>query len=75
MILCGLRPETIIEICGKGISFWTYQMSQEMVYRDMLFKEIEDRRGAKDRQSHSTVLQLQSELSRVKEKLSSNLFK
>ena len=27
MVLAGLRPEVIMEICSRAISFWTYQVS------------------------------------------------
>ena len=27
MVLAGLRPEAIMEICSRAISFWTYQVS------------------------------------------------
>ncbi|KAK6515206.1 hypothetical protein TWF506_007550 [Arthrobotrys conoides] len=29
-VLSGLSPSTILEIAGRGISFWTYQTTQEM---------------------------------------------
>ena len=27
MVLAGLRPEVIMEICSRAVSFWTYQVS------------------------------------------------
>ncbi len=27
MVLAGLKPETIIEVCSRAISFWVYQVS------------------------------------------------
>ena len=27
MVLAGLRPEVVMEICSRAVSFWTYQVS------------------------------------------------
>ncbi|RKP37837.1 hypothetical protein BJ085DRAFT_13022, partial [Dimargaris cristalligena] len=34
-ILAGLRPEIIMEIATRGLRFWTYQVSQELIYREL----------------------------------------
>lgn len=26
MLLAGQRPETVVEICSRALSFWTYQV-------------------------------------------------
>jgi len=30
MLLAGQRPEVIMEICSRAMSFWTYQVSYEL---------------------------------------------
>lgn len=32
MVLAGLRPEIIMEICSRAMSFWTYQVSKAVWY-------------------------------------------
>ncbi|OAQ31288.1 hypothetical protein K457DRAFT_43999, partial [Linnemannia elongata AG-77] len=49
-ILSGLRPEVIMEICTRAISFWTYQTSQEAKYQEMSQKTLEDKLGQLERQ-------------------------
>ncbi|KAI8885685.1 hypothetical protein K501DRAFT_179197 [Backusella circina FSU 941] len=40
-VLAGLRPETIMDICSRAISFYEYQASQEINYRALLQKKNE----------------------------------
>ncbi|KAF9112040.1 cyclin B1 interacting protein 1, E3 ubiquitin protein ligase [Mortierella sp. AM989] len=49
-VLSGLRPEIIMEICTRAISFWTYQTSQEARYQEMALKALEDKAGLFERQ-------------------------
>jgi hypothetical protein len=34
MVLAGHRPETIMEVCSRALSFWTYQSHQERAYQE-----------------------------------------
>ncbi|KAK3827445.1 MAG: hypothetical protein J3Q66DRAFT_272378, partial [Benniella sp.] len=49
-ILSGLRPEIIMEICTRAISFWTYQTSQEARYQEMSHKSLEDKMSLHEKQ-------------------------
>lgn len=33
MVLAGHRPDIIVEVCSRAISFWNFQMQQEKLYR------------------------------------------
>ncbi|CAM1301193.1 CCNB1IP1 (predicted) [Pycnogonum litorale] len=42
MILAGQKPDVILEICTRALSFWTYQIHQEQVFQEYVncrFKE------------------------------------
>ncbi|CAG8562877.1 11698_t:CDS:10, partial [Ambispora gerdemannii] len=41
-VLSGLRPDFIMEICTRALSFWTYQTTQEACFQEMLYKNLED---------------------------------
>lgn len=32
MVLAGQRPETIMEICSRAMSFWTYQVLETQIF-------------------------------------------
>ena len=33
MVLCGLHPEIIIDICSRAINFWIFQNQQEYLLK------------------------------------------
>jgi E3 ubiquitin-protein ligase CCNP1IP1 len=41
-VLSGLRPEIIMDICGRALSFWIYQSGQEMFFQQMLYKNLDN---------------------------------
>ncbi|CAH1774320.1 unnamed protein product [Owenia fusiformis] len=43
MVLSGLKPETIMEICTRSMAFWTYQSHQERAYQEYVAKKSKDR--------------------------------
>ncbi|KXN70540.1 hypothetical protein CONCODRAFT_39287 [Conidiobolus coronatus NRRL 28638] len=43
-ILAGFNPETIVEVCSKGLAFWNYQQSQEVYYQELLCQNLKDKR-------------------------------
>lgn len=43
MILTGLRPEIVLDMTGRAFSFWSYQMSQEKNYHQLMMKHWKDR--------------------------------
>ncbi|KAF9380785.1 cyclin B1 interacting protein 1, E3 ubiquitin protein ligase, partial [Mortierella sp. AD011] len=49
-VLSGLKPDIIMEICTRAMSFWTYQTSQEARYQEMAIKAREDKVNLLERQ-------------------------
>ncbi|KAF9182147.1 hypothetical protein BGZ51_004896 [Haplosporangium sp. Z 767] len=62
-ILSGLRPEVIMEICTRAISFWTYQTSQEAKYQEMTRKSLEDKLSLVEKQLQRMTRDVNIELS------------
>ncbi|KAL4803868.1 hypothetical protein BDV18DRAFT_40160 [Aspergillus unguis] len=42
-VLSGLDPNTIMECTARALQFWTYQMSQEIVYQEVRKKTLTDK--------------------------------
>ncbi|KAF9285786.1 hypothetical protein BGZ88_009398 [Linnemannia elongata] len=69
-ILSGLRPEVIMEICTRAISFWTYQTSQEAKYQEMSQKTLEDKLGQLERQLQRMTREVNVELNGFRDTVS-----
>ncbi|KAJ8332240.1 hypothetical protein SKAU_G00427850 [Synaphobranchus kaupii] len=41
MVLAGLRPETVLDISGRALAFWTYQVQQERLYQEYSLSRTE----------------------------------
>ncbi|KAF9384527.1 cyclin B1 interacting protein 1, E3 ubiquitin protein ligase [Podila verticillata] len=73
-ILSGLRPEVIMDICTRALSFWTYQTSQEAKYQEMTQKKLEGKLSTVEKQHQrmtrfrETVGSLQRDLEQEKRK-------
>ncbi|KAF8248069.1 hypothetical protein K440DRAFT_549753 [Wilcoxina mikolae CBS 423.85] len=42
-LLSGLSPSVIMDICQRGLSFWNYQVIQEVVYQETIAKGLADK--------------------------------
>ncbi|KAK2727862.1 E3 ubiquitin-protein ligase CCNB1IP1-like [Artemia franciscana] len=71
MIVAGLKPETIFEIAQRGISFWTYQKCQDLLFNqatiqaltennDILEKGYQDILEKRDRELNGLRSQLEN---------------
>ncbi|KAH6570200.1 hypothetical protein BASA83_007465 [Batrachochytrium salamandrivorans] len=68
-VISGLRPDLIIEIAGRALSFWVYQVSQESVYQAMLFKDLDEQCSKLERQMQSLVREANQEIAALQENL------
>ncbi|OCU01549.1 E3 ubiquitin-protein ligase CCNB1IP1 [Xenopus laevis] len=41
MMLAGLRPEIVLDICSRALAFWTYQVYQERLYQEYTHSKAE----------------------------------
>ncbi|XP_066458048.1 E3 ubiquitin-protein ligase CCNB1IP1 [Eleutherodactylus coqui] len=42
MMLAGLRPEIVLDICSRALAFWTYQVYQERLYQEYNHSRTEE---------------------------------
>ena len=68
-VLAGLRPEVVLDICNRAISFWTYQVSQQTYFQQLMYKKLDDKCASITKQLQSTVHQANSEIAMLKDKL------
>lgn len=66
MLLAGQRPETIIEICSRALSFWTYQTHQERIYQEHIYGKLKDKLTQLEGYYQQLLSRTQAELSSVK---------
>jgi E3 ubiquitin-protein ligase CCNP1IP1 len=43
MILCGLRPEIVMDISLRAVTFWNYQMAQEKIIQASNTKHLQEK--------------------------------
>ncbi|CAG8451074.1 6783_t:CDS:2 [Paraglomus brasilianum] len=41
-VLSGLRPDIIMEIATRALSFWTYQTTQEACFQEMMYRDLQE---------------------------------
>ncbi|XP_029310893.1 E3 ubiquitin-protein ligase CCNB1IP1 [Cottoperca gobio] len=41
MVLAGLRPDVILDISGRALAFWSYQVTQERMYQEYSLSRAE----------------------------------
>ncbi|CAG8487426.1 7135_t:CDS:2, partial [Dentiscutata heterogama] len=61
-VLSGLRPDIIMEICSRALSFWTYQTTQEACFQEMMYKSLEDKYTQLEKQVQGLMRDAQSEV-------------
>ncbi|KLO15899.1 hypothetical protein SCHPADRAFT_926916 [Schizopora paradoxa] len=54
-VLSGLSPTLILEICGRAISFWQYQMHQETSFQSAVHKNINERNAQLQKQLDNVI--------------------
>ena len=42
IILAGLDPTIINDICGRALGFWTYQITQEATFQNLVLKDAQE---------------------------------
>ncbi|KAF3225884.1 hypothetical protein TWF106_001757 [Orbilia oligospora] len=68
-VLSGLSPSIILEIAGRGISFWMYQTTQEIVYQEYLSKTLLEKFNQLSTQFDNVIHEANTEISALQEKL------
>ncbi|KAI8318355.1 hypothetical protein GQ54DRAFT_267024 [Martensiomyces pterosporus] len=61
-ILAGLPPLTIMDICSRALSFWSYQTTQEMAYQNALAQSQIDKLKTAEMRASRSVNEIGREL-------------
>ncbi|XP_066295784.1 E3 ubiquitin-protein ligase CCNB1IP1-like [Branchiostoma lanceolatum] len=72
MVLAGQRPEVIMEICSRAMSFWTYQSHQERTYQEYMCNKAKERSVQLEKYYEQVLTTTQAELSSLKNQISAN---
>ncbi|CAJ0826514.1 5759_t:CDS:2 [Entrophospora sp. SA101] len=68
-VLSGLRPDIIVEICSRSLSFWTYQTTQEAYFQKMLYKNLQEKCSQLEKQMQSVIRDAQEEIASIQKDL------
>ncbi|KAK1766767.1 hypothetical protein QBC33DRAFT_540151 [Phialemonium atrogriseum] len=68
-VLSGLSPNIIMECSGKALSFWAYQMTQEIVYQEYLGKTLSERYSTVSLDLKQVVNEANSHIANLENKL------
>uniref|UniRef100_A0A8C7YE59 Cyclin B1 interacting protein 1 n=1 Tax=Oryzias sinensis TaxID=183150 RepID=A0A8C7YE59_9TELE len=64
MVLAGLRPDVVLDICARALAFWSYQVHQERMYQEYSLSRAEGQLKQMDKlltqQNQSRELELTS---------------
>ncbi|KAI5807281.1 E3 ubiquitin-protein ligase CCNB1IP1 [Peziza echinospora] len=68
-ILSGLCPSAIMEISARGIAFWNYQASQEIVYQETVSRNLNEKYTALNAQLDKLIHDANTEISNLRNKI------
>ncbi|KAM5354343.1 hypothetical protein ACJ41O_000992 [Fusarium nematophilum] len=68
-VLSGLSPNIIMDCASRALSFWAYQVTQELRYEKFQSKELNDKYTSLNLQLENTTSQSSSELEVVRHRL------
>ncbi|KAG9650713.1 hypothetical protein KCU95_g13618, partial [Aureobasidium melanogenum] len=68
-VLSGLNPTIIMECCSRGIAFYQYQVTQEIMYHEYMAKNLADRYANLNSQMDNVIKDANSEISGLRDRL------
>ncbi|XP_065829501.1 E3 ubiquitin-protein ligase CCNB1IP1-like [Oscarella lobularis] len=69
MVLAGQRPEVVMEICSRAISFWSYQACYERTYQEYVSSHAKEKCAQLKQHYEQALSRSQSELQSLKQQL------
>lgn len=69
MIITGLHPEAILDICNRAMSFWIYQTCQEQCYQESLVQDLQHRLKEHEQQLQTAHIQFKTDITSLNEKI------
>ncbi|KAI9597013.1 hypothetical protein BDF19DRAFT_489392 [Syncephalis fuscata] len=64
-VLAGLRPDIIADVCQRALSFWTYQVTQEIGYQEMLRKVHDNKYRLLEEQTTAALTNANGEFNNI----------
>lgn len=71
IVLAGMRPDTIMDIAMRAMSFWSYQIEQETLYQENVAKHAREKLQCMEEINTLNLQKLKAELETCKRKISS----
>lgn len=71
IVLAGMRPDTIMDIAMRAMSFWSYQVEQETLYQESVAKHAREKLQCMEEINMLNLQKLKAELENCKRKISS----
>ncbi|KAI6798893.1 hypothetical protein KC363_g2298 [Hortaea werneckii] len=68
-VLSGLSPSIIMECAGRGLAFYSYQTTQEIVYQEFLARSLTDKYSSLSTHLDKVIHDANSEITGLREKL------
>lgn len=71
IVLAGMRPDTIMDIAMRAMSFWAYQVEQETLYQESVAKHAREKLQCMEEINTLNLQKLKAELETCKRKINS----
>lgn len=71
IVLAGMRPDTIMDIAMRAMSFWSYQVEQETLYQESIAKHTREKLQCMEEVNGLNIQKLKAELETCKRKVTS----
>ena len=68
-VLSGLSPSTIMECATRGLAFYSYQASQEVIYQEHLAKSLKEKYGSLSQSMDQLIHDANAQIKALQEKL------
>lgn len=71
IVLAGLKPDAIMDVAMRAMSFWSYQVEQETLYQEGLAKHAKEKLTCLEEVNTLNVQKIKAELETCKRKINS----
>ncbi|KAL8965376.1 MAG: hypothetical protein Q9197_006544 [Variospora fuerteventurae] len=69
-VLSGFSPSIIVECAGRGLAFWSYQSTQEIVYQEYLARSLTEKYNNLETEVDKIIHDANSEIDKLNQKIS-----
>ncbi|XP_050674323.1 E3 ubiquitin-protein ligase CCNB1IP1-like [Leptidea sinapis] len=69
IVLAGLKPDTIMDVAMRAMSFWSYQIEQETLYHESVAKHSKEKLECLEEVNNINTQKLKAELETCKRKI------